>query len=198
MNTISADAPLRNAGTEVQARRDIRLLPSNLGPAVKAVVIAVGVVMLVVEITQARKNWYEGNVAIEEERLVRTKQDHERAGIDVARSEERKNVQLEVTAKAQAEAEIIAAIKHVQEGFGSPLEQVAAAYMDRYKELFQKVLAQKNECSQTGRCSEIELLRLDLNQNLYKQLFQSARGILYHALEKRRNLVPMPRSEVID
>lgn len=60
-----------------ETQRVLPQLPSHLGSTVRKALIVFGLVMALVELTQARKNWYEGNLAKESERLVRIQEDRD-------------------------------------------------------------------------------------------------------------------------
>jgi hypothetical protein len=168
-----------------QSRQEVTWFPSRFGFGFKVVVLIVATVMMLAELTQARKNWLEGNVAKESERLVRIQQEREKADIEVALSAARKNIQEEMRAIAEREASVMLAIKHVQEGWGSPLMEAAGENMFRFKKAYAVAKSQEQECRRTNLCSEADLLRHQEEQRVYDMLFYSSRGALYHFIDRK-------------
>jgi len=193
-----ADADASDHGAHPLAHREVGLLPSQLGPTVRKLLIVFGAVMVLVELTQARKNWYEGNTAKETERLARIQQEREQAEIEVAESASRKNTADELKAIADREAGVMAAIKPVQEGWGSPVAQAASANMARYQDEYAKLKRQVGDCERTKRCAQSDLERLTGKQDIYRMLFYSTRGSLYHHIERTSGKVTLPSSFEID
>ena len=143
---------------------------------------------------ETRHYWYMGSNAVEQVELTRIQQQKERAEIVVAETAGRKNIQEELNAVAEREAEVMSAIKHVQEGWGAPLAQSAADNMIRYRAAFGDFQGKLKECSTSGKCSETEVTRLANQADMYRMLFNASKGSLLTAMDKTKNTVSLPQS----
>lgn len=150
------------------------------------------VIFIVREMVETRRDWYSGSAAIEQVELTRIQQQRERAEVIVAETASRKNIQEELKAVAEREAEVMSAVKHVQEGWGSALAQSGGANMIRFRDGYQATKTKLKACQDSGSCSDTERLRLEGQADMYRMLFSAAKGSLLTAMDKTKSTVSYP------
>lgn len=150
------------------------------------------VIFIVREMVETRRDWYSGSAAVEQVELTKIQQQKERAEILVAQTAARKNVQEELTAVTEREADVMAAIKEAGPGYGTPLGQASGDNMIRYRNEYVSTQKKIKECTSSSVCSELERLRLESQADVYRMLFGAAKGRVLHALDKTTRKVSYP------